>query len=155
MTEISTDEVSQADSLENSTIPTENPLFQQNLFHLIVLMMKALQACCSKEELKSSYEYITQVLDSQHLLDLHEHTTKTQSESDFLSFLSYFDYAVIDSIRPVYLKIRIYHIILWQSFSLPVSPIYRIISLSSCSWYINGILEIKSLRLLFNKFNKC
>lgn len=99
--EISTDTLDKEDSLENSKIPTERPEFQKNLFHLIVIMMKSLQACCSKAEIKDSYEYIADVMDGKQLVALHEHTVQTQSEDDFLSFLSYFDYSVIDQIRPV------------------------------------------------------
>lgn len=98
--EISTED-SRDENLENGMIPTNSLSFQKNLFHLIVLMMKSLQLTCTEEELDNSYEYMTEIISSDRLLTLHTRCVEAQSEDDFLLFLSYFDYSVIDSIRPV------------------------------------------------------
>ena len=89
--EISTNPEDQSnDSLENKQIPISDPVFQQKLFHLIVLMMKAFQVRCTDEELSNTYEYMKEILTTERLKNLHQHMTTSESEDDFLSFLSFF-----------------------------------------------------------------
>ena len=123
--EISTNPEDQSnDSLENKQIPISDPVFQQKLFHLIVLMMKAFQVRCTDEELSNTYEYMKEILTTERLKNLHQHMTTSESEDDFLSFLSFFDYSVIDSIQPVLIFTYILICrILYRSFSLQVNLI--------------------------------
>ena len=65
-------------------------------------MMKSFQVRCTEEELSNTYEYIKEILTTERLQILHNHMTTSESEDDFLSFLSFFDYSVIDSIQPVW-----------------------------------------------------
>ena len=87
-------------------------------------MMKAFQVRCTDEELSNTYEYMKEILTTERLKNLHQHMTTSESEDDFLSFLSFFDYSVIDSIQPVLMIFPSYiYRILYLLFSLQVNHI--------------------------------
>ena len=88
-------------------------------------MMKAFQVRCTDEELSNTYEYMKEILTTERLKNLHQHMTTSESEDDFLSFLSFFDYSVIDSIQPVLMIFSSYILELCIYYSLFKSIIFN------------------------------
>ena len=88
-------------------------------------MMKAFQVRCTDEELSNTYEYMKEILTTERLKTLHQHMTTSESEDDFLSFLSFFDYSVIDTIQPVLMIFSSYILELCIYYSLFKSIIFN------------------------------